>query len=97
MRTPHASPSLLIGFNLIFLTLLSLGSAYFLARSFLISAQPGLLLLVGGVLFWAPVDSPEPWSPWPSTTQRASTHTAITLYNISTWLSALCQIVGAAG
>ena len=96
-RTAHESTGLLMVLNLVFPVLGSLGVAALIARSFLASPSPGLLLLSCGALLWsasglavvvAILMKPGGGGYFPNI--------LVTIHNTCTWASALCHLAGAA-
>jgi len=95
LRTSYESRDLLLALNFVFSSLASLFVAYLVARSFLVSGMPGLLMLGCGVVLWG-------CSGFVGTVAGLADTTAaqdfanmnVTIHNICVWLSAVCHLVG---
>jgi PAS domain S-box-containing protein len=84
----YESAYLLLALNLVFSTLVCLFIAYLIARSFLVRATPGLLLLGCGVVIWGPAGVVA------TAAAHGDANVSITIYNSCVWLSALCHLAG---
>lgn len=93
LRTPYAAPYLLIGLNLVCLTLTSLVVAFLFARTFLVRGALGMMLLgCGAIVFACSVLLAAPGVGIPA----ANANLAVTIYNVGVWQMSLCYLVGAA-
>jgi PAS domain S-box-containing protein len=86
----HESPYLLTALNVIFATLTSLFVAHLCARSFLATAEPGVLLLGCGVLVWGVTSGVAALS----ITRGANV--PVTIHNLGVWICGACSLAGAA-
>jgi signal transduction histidine kinase/DNA-binding response OmpR family regulator/HPt (histidine-containing phosphotransfer) domain-containing protein len=96
-RTAFDAPYLLVGLNLGFLTLVPIGIAVLLARSFLIAAAPGVLLVSCGAVLWAAAGFAGACIVLASgEVGDFDRNTLVTIHNSCTWASAFCHLAGAA-
>jgi PAS domain S-box-containing protein len=82
-------PSLLLGLNFVFSTLVSLFVAYLIARTFLVRGTPGLLLLGGGVVVWGLAGVAAVGA------GRSDANVVVAVHNLCVCLSAACHLAGA--
>jgi len=87
-RGSHESVYLLLTLSLVFSLLVCLVVAYLIARSFLVRATPGLLLLGCGVVIWGPAGVVA------TAVGRGDPNVGTTIYNSCVWLSGLCHLLG---
>jgi signal transduction histidine kinase/CheY-like chemotaxis protein len=97
LHTAYEAPYLLNLLNFVFMTAVS-GYIFFLvARNFLASASPGLLLICAGVAFWASAGLSGTLAALANSQGgRFDPNTQIAIHNICAWLSSLCHLAGAA-
>lgn len=88
LRTPHESLPLLIALNVVFSVLASALVAYLVARSFLASGAPGLLMLGCGVLIWGAAAFVG------LLVGGHNVGVLICVHNVCVCVSALCHLVG---
>ncbi|MGE5384575.1 MAG: PAS domain-containing protein [Betaproteobacteria bacterium] len=95
LRTPYESTFLLLGLNVAFIMLVSLGIAILVGRSFLARGLPGLLLLGCGALTWSTIGVV---STLASILKGApgvpDVNTSVTIYNTCAWISASLHLAG---
>ncbi len=95
-RDAREIPSLSIALTLVFICIGSLVTAWLVGKSFLAHPEPGLLLLVAGVLIWG-----GGWAAGIAAgfTTRArgefDVNAAITIHNGCVWLAGMCHLSGA--
>lgn len=88
--TAHESPLVLIALNAIFATAVALFVAHLCARSFLVTAEPGVLLLGCGVLVWGLS------SGIAALGLQHGNNVTVTIHNLGVWACAACGLAGAA-
>jgi len=94
--TSYEQPTLLLGLNLTFITLISLVVCYRISRNFLFRPAPGLLFLGSGVLTWGVSGLVIILVCFQRTTGGLfDTNHLVTIHNTCIWLSSLLHLVGA--
>ena len=88
-------PSLSIGLTLIFICIGSLVTAWLVGKSFLLHPEPGLLLLVTGVLIWGGGWAAGIAAGLTSRSGGFDVNAAITIHNGCVWLAGMCHLTGA--
>lgn len=91
----HESLGLLAGLNLLLATLPALAVAFLFARSFLVTAAPGVLLFGCGALIWS-VSGLSPLAVFLGPGPSPNVNTYVTIHNITIWGASLCYLAGAA-
>lgn len=95
LRTSYESPYLLLGLNVVFLMLVSLGIALLVGRSFLARGLPGLLLLGCGALIWSAVGVVATVaSIAKGVPGQPDINVSFTIHNTCAWVSAALHLAG---
>jgi len=95
-RESHEMPRAAISMTLLFTCATSLSAAWLVGRSFLVRPEPGLLLVVCGILVWGGgAAAAIAGGLAAGVTGGFHINTATTIHNGCVWLSGLCLLAGA--
>ncbi len=89
LPTVYESRALLVTLNVLFTMLTLLFVVYLFARSFLVSAEPALVVLGCGLLALGTT------SGLAAVAVKYDSNTAVTIYNLGLWIFGLCSFLGA--
>ena len=99
LSTVYESAYLLMGLNFIFMTVAPVGVASLLARSFLVSARPGILILWCGTFFWCAAGMVVSIS-LATLSEVSAAHLdpnpLVTVHNTCVWIASLLSLAGVA-